>query len=43
MVGKERNAGLDVCRILSMIGIVLLHVVNRGGVIPAEPCSHTLN
>lgn len=34
MVGKERNVGLDVCRILSMVGIVLLHVVNVGGVLP---------
>lgn len=30
---KQRNAGLDICRILAMIGIVLIHVVIQGGVL----------
>ena len=28
---KKRNAGLDLCRILSMLGIVILHVIGYGG------------
>lgn len=28
---KERLAGLDILRILSMLGIVGLHIINEGG------------
>jgi len=28
---KERNAGLDLCRILAMLGIVVLHIIGQGG------------
>lgn len=35
MNSKRRNVGLDVCRILSMIGIVLIHVVDVGGALGA--------
>ena len=29
---KERNLGLDLCRILSMLGIIILHIIGKGGV-----------
>ena len=29
----KRNNGLDICRVLSMCGIIGLHVMNAGGVI----------
>lgn len=35
MTGKVRNQGLDVLRVLSMCGIVCLHVMNQGGVLGA--------
>ena len=40
---KERNIGLDICRVLSMIGIVLLHVIGKGGVQTAVNNQYTIN
>lgn len=40
---KERNIGLDICRIISMIGIVLLHVIGVGGVRTVVNNQYTIN
>jgi len=32
---KQRNVGLDLCRILSMLGIVILHIIGKGGAMKA--------
>lgn len=34
---RERNIGLDLCRILSMLGIVLIHVIDKGKVLAHCP------
>ncbi len=34
---KTRYYGLDILRIISMIGIVGLHVMNQGGVLSNTP------
>ena len=32
---KQRNFGLDICRIIAMLGIIVLHILDQGGVIRA--------
>lgn len=34
---KERRYGLDLCRILAMLGIVLLHIQMKGGILTNVP------
>lgn len=36
-LGEERNYGIDVLKILSMLMIVTLHVLNKGGILGACP------
>lgn len=40
---RQRNTGLDICRIISMIGIVLLHVVGAGGVLASVEGQYTIS
>ena len=32
-MAKERNLGLDLCRIISMLGVIVLHIFGEGGVL----------
>ena len=31
---KKRNTGLDVCRTAAMAGIIMIHIIRAGGVLP---------
>ena len=37
----KRNAGIDILRILSMLGIIGLHIINQGGIISNLPINTT--
>lgn len=39
---KERNTGLDLCRIISMLGIVILHVIGKGGALQTVSGQYTM-